>query len=181
MPRIVITFICFYITEVKATRWRKKTFKVRGWWLYGYVLQDISKKRQKKTQQRRQKFTSAAVLFRRTLVSKNNDAYAHKYIYMNGMRHCFLYTNIFTIMTGMLAYQRVYMCCICVFKKSGIFPSSYFIMSERVRTQKRGRKMRRIWAKKMTFAGNITTLILTVDRRVNFTTDDRKRWSIHLI
>ncbi len=62
---------------------------------------------------------------------------------MNGMRHCFLYTNIFTIMTGMLAYQRVYMCCICVFKKSGIFPSSYFIMSERVRTQKRGRKMRK--------------------------------------
>jgi hypothetical protein len=71
------------------------------------------------------------------------DAYARKYIYMNGMRHYFLYTNIFTIMTGMLAYQRVYMCCIYVFKKSGIFLSSYFIMSERVRTQKRERKMRR--------------------------------------
>ena len=103
--------------------------------LHDYICASLklqAKREQKSQQNERNRSQLHSFFTELWLEDKHIRGVMNISMHISKTRHYFLYTHTFTILVKMLAYQRSY---ICMFKKSGIFLSSYFIKNKRVRTK----------------------------------------------
>lgn len=136
--KILITFICFNITQAKASRWSKKAFKRRACWLYIYiyVLQSVSTKKKKKKRNNDEEICVSCSSFVQNFGLKTHTyvealKYVYIYIYIYETRQCSC-TLIHVQSWPKWWLISPYRCIICVcLKRVESFPRIIFIMNER--------------------------------------------------
>jgi hypothetical protein len=180
----MITFICFNIIEVKKNDQMEKENLQHTCFMivYVYVLGATSKKRQKKTQQKKEEICVSCNPILQNFTFKIDTYVCTQICICISVRRVIAsYIPTYSQWWSECWLISTHRCVVCVCLKGvesfSRLTLSWMKGSEHKREEEEREKYeQRKWPLLAT-----SVVILADERCVNFTADDRRRWSIHLI